>query len=224
MTTKDEFDHRHSTRNWAKVTYDKNRWIPMPGVFEGTPWPGVAEWAFDEAGQAFLRGGRDLNKHVVKKEVRPFAELLLSLYKTLVGKTAAHKYYLHCPDYQHLPVGTFIGLWKCLGTRTEALHYYGLWGTTDNGCSDARSWDFSTESLGAGVKTTYVDQSGDAPMYYGNYAFRNEEYNTDVHMFYNTADWQRFQDVQPEMDEFIRGLHCSPRPSNHGRIIGPDEA
>jgi hypothetical protein len=224
VTTKDEFDHRHSTDNWAIVTYDKTRWIPMPGAFEGTPWPGVAEWAFDEAGQAFLRGGRDLDKHVVKKEVRPFAEVLLTAYQTVVGKTAAHKYYLYCPDYRYTPVATYIGLWKCLGTRAEALNYYGLWGTTDNGVSDVRPWDFSTDSLGAGVKTTYVQQMDGAPMYWVNYAFRNEEYNTDVHMFMNTRDEQQFHQLQPELDAFIRGLRCSPDPRNHGRVIGPDQA
>lgn len=225
MTSIDEFDHRHSTDNWAKVDYDKNRWIPMPFAFEGLQWADAAEWAFYEAEMAFLRGGRELNKKVVKKEVLPFSELLLHLHTMLVGKMAAHKFYLHCPDYTKAPVGTYIGVWKCLGTREEAFDYYGLWGTrTAVDLIGPETVEFSTEMLGAGLRTHFSDVVGGRRIYSVNYVFRNEEYNTDVHVFMNTHEEPRFWEVMPELDAFVGRLYCSPRPSNHGRVIGPQGA
>ncbi len=222
MTSIDEFDHRRSTDNWAKVSYDKTRWIPMPGAFEGTPWANTAEWAFYQAEMAFLRSGRELNKKVVKKEVLPFSELLLHLYDLVVRKIAAHKFYMHCPDYTKPPVGTFVGLWKCLGTREEAFDYYRLYGTrTAVELIGPETVPFSTELLGAGLRTQFSDIVDGRRIFSVNYVFRNEEYNTDVHVFMNTDEEQRFWEVLPELDTFVNQLYCSPDPHNDGRVIGP---
>jgi hypothetical protein len=226
VTSISDFDNqRHNTDNWARVSYDKSRWIPMPGAWGGTPWADTAEWAFYQAEMAFLRGGRELNKKVVKKEVLPFSELLLYLYSTVVGKLAAQKYYLHCPNHTTSPVGAYIGLWKCMGTREEAFDYYGLWGTrTAAELQGPESEEFTAAHLGTGLRVRYSELLQGERMYSVNYVFRNEEYNTDVHVFMNARDEQRFLEALPETDAFVDQVQCTPRPSNNGRIIGPDGA
>ncbi len=216
-----DFDHRKSSDNWAVVTYDQDRWIPMPIYFKGTRWADPAEWAFDQAGKAFLRGGRDLTKKVVKKEVHPFAELLLFAQREESKKIITHKFYLNCPDYTKLPVSAYVGMYKCQGTREQAFEYYSGWGAR-GAREPARYSEIRTDNLGAGVRSVWSDDVNGATMYCANYVFRNEEYNTDVHAMLRTELEERFWETLPEMDTFVHGIRCTPDPENDGMVVAAD--
>ena len=206
-----DFDHRTSTDNWARIEYDKTIWFPIPSAFKGTAWADAAEWAYDWAGNRFLLGGREVNRKVMKKEVLPFAEALVRGRNVVVGKAAAHKFYFHCPDYTKTPVGVFVALWKCQGTREEAFDFYSHWGDAGATGEPVTEW-FETEALGRGVKAQWSGLSEAGRYERVNYIFRNEEFDTDVLVW--TMDWDhdRFLEVAADLDTFVYGIRCIPDP------------
>jgi hypothetical protein len=210
-----DFNERKSTDNWARVDFDENIWIPIPYAFQGTRWKDAAEWAFDYAGSRFLLGGRDVNKKVVKHEVLPSAQALVRARDQIVGHAKAAKFYFHCPDYTKVPVATFVGLFKCMGTRDEAFEYYAYWGTKSATTQPVAEW-FETEHLGTGVKAQWAGRLPDDGRPYDqvNYIFRNEEFDTDVQVWTTVLDHDRFVEVVPDLDTFVRAIRCTPDPSN----------
>lgn len=203
------YDHRTSTENWAQVDWDRNVWFPIPISFGGTKWANAAEWAFDYAGDRVRRAGHELTKKVVKKEVLPFAKSLVVAQNDLAGKWAAHKIYFHCPDSTKIPVATGVGLWKRIGTREEALRFYSYYGTKSATVEPVAQW-FESEALGTGVRAQWSGViEGDAYDQV-NYAFRDDEFDTDVHIFMLAFDHQRFLEVLPDLDVLARAIRCVP--------------
>ncbi len=215
-----DFDHRTSTDNWARVDYDKAVWIPIPTSFGGTPWADAAEWAFDFAGDRFLRGGREVNRKVAKKEVLPFSEALLRGRNEIVGKAAAHKFYYHCPDYTKTPVSVFISLWKCQGTREEAFQFYGYWGTKSATTQPVAEW-FETEYLGMGVKAQWSGVHEGRPYDQVNYIFRDDEFDTDVQVWMVWQQHEPFLEALSDLDAFVRAIRCTPDPAKKKPAQGP---
>ncbi|MFC5029863.1 hypothetical protein C8250_029920 [Streptomyces sp. So13.3] len=209
------FDHRKSTENWARIDYDRDVWFPIPLAFKGTKWADAAEWAFDYAGDRFLRGGRELTKKVVKKEVLPFAQALVRGQSEIVGSVAAHKLYFHCPDYTKMPVAVAIALWKREGTREEAFQHYSYFGTKSATVQPVAEW-FETEALGRGVKAQWSGVTEIGQYDQVNYIFRDDDFDTDVHVFLMSWDHQRFLEVLPDLDAFVRSIRCIPDPDKTG--------
>ncbi|SEO37497.1 hypothetical protein [Actinacidiphila rubida] len=203
------FETRTSTPNWFTVDHDDALWFPMPLSITGTRWADVAEWAFDSACDRFLRGGRELNKKVVKKEVLPFAETLVAAHSSAVGKIGAHKFFFHCPDYTKLPVLISIAAWKRDGTREEALQHYAYWGTKSATSAPVAEW-FETEALGTGVKAQWTGVTGPGPYDQVNYIFRDDTYDADVHVFLTAWDHDRYLEVVPDLDQLVRAIRCVP--------------
>ncbi len=207
------FDQRKATDNWATVDWNREVWIPVPFAFKNLKWADAAEWALDYAGDRFLRGGREVNRGVMKKEVGPFAQGLVQGRSELVGKTAAHKIYYHCPDYTKTPVAAAIGLWKCQGTREEAFQFYSYWGAKTATSTPEAEW-IETESLGMGVRAKWTGVTGPGRYWQVNYIFRDEEFDTDVQVWTMSWNYQRYEDIQPDLETLVRGIRCVPDPAN----------
>ncbi|WP_329134803.1 hypothetical protein OG552_19940 [Streptomyces sp. NBC_01476] len=203
------FETREATDNWITVDYDRSRWFPMPVSFPGTKWADEAEWAFDYARDRFLRAGRTLTKKIVKNEVLPFAEALLLARDNAIGHIGAHVFYLHCPDYTRLPVLAAIAMWKRDGTREEAFQHYAYWGTKSATSEATAEW-FETEALGTGVRSRWSGDLGNGPYEQVNYVFRDDTYDTDVHIFLMAWDHDRFVEVAADLDQLVRGIRCVP--------------
>jgi hypothetical protein len=197
------------TDNWARVDYDRDVWFPIPIVFEGTKWADAAEWAYDYAGERVLRTHGELTKKLIKKEVLPFSQALVRGRHEAVGKVAAHKLYFHCPDSTKMPVMSAIALWKCQRTREEAFQFYGYFGAKTATSQPVAEW-FETERLGTGVKVQWSGVTGPGEYWQVNYVFRNEELDTDVHVFMLDWDHQRFTEVVPDLDSLVCGIRCTP--------------
>jgi len=205
------FDQRKATDNWATVDYDRELWIPIPIVLQGTKWADAAEWAFDYAGDRVARAGHQLTKKVVKKEVLPFSQALVRARGEMVGKAAVHKLYFHCPDSTKIPVAVGIGLWKPIGTREEAFQYYAYWGA-ETATTPPVAEAFETDALGTGVRAQWSGVTGPGPYDQVNYIFRNDEFDTDVHIFTAVWDHHRFLEVLPDLDILTRAIRCIPDP------------
>jgi len=209
-----DYDHRKSTENWAELDYDRSLWFPVPLGFQGTKWADAAEWAYGYSLDRFRRGGRELNKKIVKKEVVPFAERLVVARQVVAGHIGGHKLYCHCPDYTKLPTLVSIGLWKPMGDWQQAIQYYAYWGTKTATTQPMAEW-FTTDALGTGVKAQWSGSgvNGDPTTYEQvNYVFRDETYATDVHVFLMSWDHARYVEVLPDLDNLVRAIRCIPDP------------
>lgn len=209
------FDQRKVTDNWAEVDWDRDVWFPIPVAFEGTRWANAAEWALDYAGDRFLRTGRTLSKKEMKKEVAPFAKALVRGRSELAGKAAAIKLYYHCPDITKIPVAVGVGLWKREGTRDEAFRYYSQWGAETATATPVLEW-FDTEALGRGVKSQWTGVFGPGQYWQVNYVFRDDDFDTDVHVFTSAWDHERFNEIVPDLDKLVRTIRCVPDPERNG--------
>lgn len=205
-----DFDDRVATDNWAQVDFDPDVWVPMPLTFQGTKWADAAEWAWEYAGDRVMRTGTDLTKKVVKKEVLPFAGGLVRQREALVGKVAAHKIYLHCPNADLDPIPASVGLWKPMGTREEAYQYYAYWGSR-SATTQPVVQEYRTEMLGQGliarwsgvVKRDHYDTV--------NYVFRDEEFHTDVHVYAIVwSDPDRYASMLPDIEKLVHSIRCIP--------------
>lgn len=205
------FDERVATDNWAEIDYDRAVWIPVPLGFEGTKWGDAAEWAFEYACQRYLQGGRVLTKKAVKKEVLPLAEKLVLGQAEAAGHVPAHKLYFHCRDLTRMPVLAAVGLWKSQGSREEAFQYYAYWGSKSATSTPVGEW-FTAESLGTGLRAHWTGAFNQVPYEQAGYAFRDDTYATDVHVFLMAPDHTRFTEVLPDLDRLVRGIRCIPDP------------
>ena len=205
------FEHRQFSHNWADVDYDRDVFFPVPVVFQGTKWADPAEWSFTYAADRFVKAGRELNKKVLKKEVQPFAELLMYMRKELIGKVPAVKIYMHCPDATKAPVVVGIGLWEAEASREEALQWYAYTGTETATTTPEAQW-VETEALGQGVRATWSGKTTDGRPYdQVNYAFRSDEFHMDVHLWTTVEDHARFEEMVPDVDRLVHGIRCVPR-------------
>jgi hypothetical protein len=203
------FDERKVTDNWAEVSWDRNIWFPIPIAFKGTKWRDAAEWALDWAGDRVARAHGEVTKKLVKTEVSPLAQALVKARSEIAGKTAAHKLYFHCPDSVKTPVPSAVALWKRQGTREEAFQFYSYWGTKTATVQAEAEW-FETEALGTGVKAHWTGVTGSGQYWQVNYAFRDDEHDTDVHVFMMTWDQERFTEIVPDLDNLVRTIRCVP--------------
>ncbi len=75
--------------------------------------------------------------------------------------------------------------------------------------------------LGGGVRTEWTGKPHVLHKTHGvNYVFRNEEYNTDVHIFVREDDKRRFGQVAADLDAFVGEIRRTPDPNNNGVAIG----
>lgn len=206
-----DFSHRDTTYNWAKIKYDAHIWFPMPIIFDGTPWADAAEWAFYYVSDRFRSGGGKMTKHEVKKHVLPRAEVLVDVQRDLIHSAIAHKFYAHCPEYHVTPVVISVALWKCKGTREQAFEYYGKWGS-DTATTVPDVKPCVTDHLGEGIRVQWIGKDKGGVYENVNYVWRNEEFDTDILVWMMESDRVRFNEVLPDLDEFVKGIYCTTRP------------
>lgn len=69
---------------------------------------------------------------------------------------------------------------------------------------------FETEALGSGLKAQWSGIIGPGPYDQVNYAFRDDAYDTDVHVFLTWWGHDRFTEVLPDLDQLVRSIRCVP--------------
>lgn len=205
------FVDRKTTKNWAKVDYDRSRWIIVPLSFEGTKWGDLASWAMYYAEERGEREFGELTKKVMRKEIKPRAASFMDVHKDMVGKLPAQKFFFDWPEWTSVPVPVAVSIWQPQGTREEAFQYYAYWSVKDP--QDLVTEWFETETLGTGVKTRWKAIEDGKPVWAVNYVFRNEEWETDVHVFTSWPVQERFEEVITDLDVLVRGIECCPRRS-----------
>ena len=108
-----------------------------------------------------------------------------------------------------LPVG--IGLWESEGERDTRLRM--LANADDPKATEPPIVEeFRTEHLGAGLSSLRYPHLDDGSLFGAlDYAFRSEEYETDIRFFSASDDLSRLQGAIPDIEELVRTTSLRPR-------------
>jgi hypothetical protein len=181
---------------------DHRCWMPCPLAFpEGT---NAEDWAHQLA--------EILWKSDPKRRASAEIEFLY-LYDQLYTTTPCHYIYFHmrAPEYRPLPV--LLGIWQMQGGRDHQLHV--LAGrVTKELIEPPIVEEFWTEHLGSGLKIMRYERDPESDGGIAGslgYAWRSEEYETDLQITTASPDLARLQQATPDIDILARALKIVPK-------------
>lgn len=194
--------------NWATIEGAPPTWVPLIPDFTGTPWRDRAEYSRQAAEWVWLALGSRLDPDAGQREqgIERLAALILDAYGTLPGKVLAHQAFLHIPSLESPPLPVFLGIWKSAGDKNAMLRYF----TGADAAETVRPpviEEFATQSLGSGLRVFMVAQPDkDSAELMGTvaYAFRAEQYATDIQLRALSYDLGLLQACLDGLDEFAR--------------------
>jgi hypothetical protein len=135
------------------------------------------------------------------------------LYRSIYSPAICHDAFLHArgPEFRPLPV--FISSWAMQGRRDQQLR--GLAAPQDKNLMESPiAEEFWTEGLGNGLKSLCYESdpkgSGDIFAWLG-YAWRSEEYETDLQLLTGCDDLRRLHRTLPDIDDLARALKFIPQ-------------
>ena len=195
-----------SQHGWIKMDYDHDRWIPCPPVFNESMtkevWAnGYARIWWDATGTKF--GDR---------QVRGLEQALIYAHDSIYGQQPCHRFLIHLPDARMAPLPVCFGIWRSVGAREGQLRALVH---ADDPISVRppileQVW---TEALGTGLKCLYYQKQRNGKDVIGvlNYAWRSDEYETDLHVYSATSDLGRLEQAMPDIDELTKVIKIVPR-------------
>lgn len=194
------------------VEHDPAVWLRVPPFWGEQNWPDHRAWARDVAEACWGDFGLDPGEGEVDNlalALAAYAEKLQS------GELPAQDFYLHLPDPRMVPLAVNLGVWDAEGEQETALR--ALSNADDPEAIEPPIVEtFSTEHLGEGLRTLRYcpfEPRPDRPREPGalyaslNYAWRVEEYESDVRLFSSSPDIGRLIQVINEIDELACGIH-----------------
>jgi hypothetical protein len=190
-----------SKRGWARAAYNKRLWVPCPPAlpegWDGDRWArefAEAWWALSE----LPHGESDLTR---------LTTLLAYIYENTWGHIPCHLVYIHLPDPRMQPLPVYLGIFQSVNARHAQLR---LLARADDPevIEPPIVDDFTTGDLGPGLRVLRYwrgddENEVDAGL---SYAWRSEEYETDLRLFTATSDLGRLQQAMPDIDELARQL------------------
>jgi hypothetical protein len=195
-----------SQRGWIKMDYDHDRWIPCPPVFNESMtkevWAdGYARIWWDAAGTKF--GNR---------EVRNLEQALIYLHDNVYGQQPCHRVLIHLPDARMAPLPVCFGIWRSFRGREEQLRML-VHADDPVAVEPPIVEEVWTEALGSGLKCLYYQKQRKGKEVIGvlNYAWRSEEYETDLRIFAVTSNLGRLERAMPDIDELTKVIKFIPR-------------
>jgi hypothetical protein len=189
-----------SKKGWVRLGYDRRLWIPcmetFPDGLDRDSWAaGFAREWWDGSGLEHSPA-----------DVARLAAVLAEIHRSTFGHIACHLAFAHLPDPRLMPLPIFLGVFESGGERDERLRL--LTRADDQNAVEPPVVDeFSTGKLGTGLRTLRYLHLDDGALYAAlNYAWRSDEYETDVHLWTSTEDLARLERAMPDIDEFARTI------------------
>ena len=203
----DDFDPGDPTsrKGWVGLGYDRRIWIPCPPAFpDGMD---RQAWAAGFAEEWWAGSGR---RHS-PVDVLVLARQLAALHEGSYGHIPCHLMFVHLPDPRLDPLPIFLGIFQSFGDREASLRL--LTHADDPDAVEPPIVDeFSTAKLGAGIRVLRHLRTDDGALYAAlNYAWRSDEYETDLRLWATSDDLGRLERARPDIDEFARTLSFRPR-------------
>lgn len=200
MCEQQGLDSLTSKKGWVSIDYDEAVWIPCPPVFppgidrESYAW-GIARIKWDAFG----------GKHGRKpSDVPQLAAMLSEIHKGIYGKIPCHLAFIHLPDPRMMPLVLYVGVWEARGSKDEQLRML-CHADDPEAVEPPVAEEFTTERLGAGLRVIRYRNLPDGALYAGlGYAWRSEEYETDLLLNTSSEDLARLQGAIPDIEELAR--------------------
>jgi hypothetical protein len=203
-----------SETGWAKADYDRRKWIPclaaMPDGYD------TARWAREFSAAWWGLSGLPHGENDLARLEAQLAVIRDSSY----GHILCHLVFIHLPDPRMLPLPVYLAILQASGEREAQLRTL----TMVNDPAAVRPAiveEFRTDRLGSGLRVMrYWTEDpkeaamSDAPeMYAGlSYAWRSEQFQTDLRLFTSSPDLGRLQQAIPDIDELARSITAIPAP------------
>jgi hypothetical protein len=198
-----------SKKGWVNI--DQNllirlTWVPCPPFFEDDVTR--ESWAAESAALWWKVSGI---KHG-KRQTRGLAEMLSTIHKDLYAAGHCHQAVIHLPDPRMLPLPVQLGVWQMQGGREEQMRLLAH-ADAPEAIEPPIVEEFTTGRLGTGLKALHYRRSSDRSAVHGylNYAWRSEQYETDLRLFTFCPDLARLQRAIPDIDELARAIAIVPR-------------
>jgi hypothetical protein len=196
-------DNPTSRKGWVDVAYDKHIWIPIPPGFPQSSGLDIESYASGVAQEWWQNSGL---RHTTVDTARLTA-LLQAVHEGTYGHIPCHLVWVHLPDPRLMPLVIYLGIFRKAGDRDEQLR--ALTHADDRDAVEPPIVEeFTTDKLGTGLKTLrYAHLDGDEALYAAlNYAWRSEEYETDLRVFTSSEDLGRLQRALSDIDDFARAI------------------
>ena len=200
-----------SKTSWPSFGTERPVWIPCPAGFPAGD--DQDSWARKYAAQWWAKSGADYGDIQVEGLAKILAEVRELAYRPGKCQLAV----IHLPPaqleprrvLQPLPVD--MGVWQSHGERDARLRV--LTNADDPGAVEKPIVEeFGSEGLGTGLKTLRYSRLADGSLFAAvNYAFRSEDYETDVRFSSSCPDLSRLQEALPDIDELVRTTGLIPR-------------
>lgn len=203
-----------SKKGWAKVDYNRKLWIPclaaMPDGYDTNRWArefSAAWWSMS----GLPHGGNELARLEAQ---------LGYIRENTYGHLPCHLAFIHLPDPRLNPLPVYLAILAAGGDRSSRLRL--LTRADDPAAVEPPIVEeFSTDRLGAGLRVLrhftgspgVPDMTdGQTPEIYGGlgYAWRSEEYETDLRLFTASPDLGRLQGAISDIDELARQISVIP--------------
>jgi hypothetical protein len=186
-----------SSDTWARVEYDIAVWVPCPPGFP--PGYDRERWAQMYASNFWKRPGLTYSD----LDIAMLAARLAEIHRDTYGHIPCHQAFIHLPDPRLSPLPVYLATWKSAGGRDEQLR--ALTHADDPEAVRPPIVDqIQTEGLGAGLRAlVHLPVEGEAGAIYGalSYAWRVEDYGTDLRLFTVCRDLGRLQRAMPDIEE-----------------------
>jgi hypothetical protein len=203
-----------STTGWAKVDYDRRLWIPclayMPDDYD------TARWAREFSAAWWSMSGLPHTENDMARLEAQLAEIRDSTYGHILCNLA----FIHLPDPRLDPLPVFLAILQARGERDTQLRSLTLV-EDPSAVRPAIVEEFRTDRLGSGLRVMRYCTEGpleasasDPPEIYAglSYAWRSEQFQTDLRLFTACPDLGRLQRAIPDIDDLARTITAIPAP------------
>ena len=206
MTEQSNLGDQTSRTGWIKVGYDRTIWIPCPPGFRADmtreQWAGGFAQAWWEASGAKFG----------QRELQNFEHALVYAHENIYGHLPCHLALLHVPDVYSGVLPVCFGIWQASGDRDSQLRM--LVHADDPAAMEPPVVEEArTPALGTGLRCIYYQRERHGPGVLAslNYAWRSEEYDTDVRVFTAAADLGRLQGALGDIEALTQVITMIPR-------------
>jgi len=182
-------------------------WVPcMPGFPEGE---NRESWAAESAALWWNVSGVEHEND----QVTTLASMLSAIHKDIYAAGHSHMAFIHLPDPRLLPLPVQLGIWAMQGDRDEQLRLL-VNADDETAVEKPILEEFTTDRLGTGLRCLRYRRGGEDGSEingYLDYAWRSEQYETDLRLFTFSWGLDRLQRAIPDIDELARAISVVPR-------------
>jgi hypothetical protein len=198
-----------SKKGWVRTSRDFTKWIPCPAEFPRDLHLDRESWAAESAQGWWEHSGLKYQPQNVSR----LARMLATIHEYGYTHVPCHQIWVYYRGTDALPLPLHIGIWMMSGDRDEQLR--SLSGANDpDVIRPAKATTFTSPLLGSGYRTLRhkKDDAGTVAAFLG-FAFRSEEFETDVQAFVSTTDLRQLHKAAPDIEDFVRGMRVYYNPA-----------